>query len=687
MARVVVDPVGMRRGAARLRDASKELTVVARALAGVGLPEMPAGVAGAVQGGLASARSLLDGNAPQLADDAVELERRALWAEIADRLDAGYPLTGTQLREFVAWMKDGTLLRFATPDEAANAGTYLGALYRGNFKDPDRLIELAQILHASETWAGPQQLRDFSGAFVESFGAQNMTEVPRVIQAMEWSHVINGSFGPQGQHVLTDVARQWGERPLTENPVNDLLAPFAIALANATYSSRLTRTTEDAIARDEDTWATAQLLAKGTFSTHFLLECFRSGVVDKVVEHSRWDSTAAGLGDEPHDAPYTLGRFWEGGDHVGLPYDTKALVLDALARNPEAATLALTTDLRGVQVYDRVGQQHGVTNPVALLYEHGDFDDDGAAFGRAYVAAADHLNADRSDLASVRHGSELSRTALTEMLEHDRDGMSAFKDGLATDLARHHIGDLFTSAAVNQEAGWDAVGIGHAEDGSPLELSPSQLTDTIRRLAEGDSALKTLLDAGAQHQAALIDEGTRLPPGAGHLAWASTIGSFDAAVLNGTDLHRIDEFNAEDARHKAVVGFFKNVVDGVVQIENPVAGAAAHSLIDRGFADAFPGPSIDHVVEDSTRARSLMTNSLRAAVVTGYYNHGYMAHVDAPHGLADDGKLVSYGSLKGQALWDFDQWMHTNDDVRNVVEPALGQASDALSDRDIDLVH
>jgi len=206
MARVVVDPVDLRRGAARLRDASKELNVVARALGSVGLPEMPGGVAAQVQGGLASARSLLDGNTPQLADDAIELERRALWAEIADRLDAGYPLTGAQLREFVAWMKDGTLLRFATPHEAANAGTYLGVLYRGNFEHPDKLIELAQILHAGETWAGPEQLRAFSGAFVESFGAQNLVEVPRVIQAMEWSHVID--------HTRWDsVAAGLGEEP------------------------------------------------------------------------------------------------------------------------------------------------------------------------------------------------------------------------------------------------------------------------------------------------------------------------------------------------------------------------------------------------------------------------------------------------------------------------------------------
>jgi hypothetical protein len=680
MARVVVNTVDMRRGAARLRDASKELTVVARALAGVGLPEMPAGVAAQVEGGIASARSLLDGNAPQLADGAVELERRALWAEIADRLNAGYPLTGTQLREFVAWMKDGTLLRFATPHEAANAGRYLGVLYRGNFKHPDRLIELAQILHAGETWADPTALREFSGAFVESFGAQNLVEVPRVIQAIEWSHVINGSFGPQERHVLDDVAREWGDRDLEQDPVNDLLAPFAVALANATYGGRLTRTTEDAIAHDEDTWATAQLLTKGTFGTHFLLECFQTGVVQKIAEHSRWESTAAGLGEEPHDAPYSLGRFWEHGDHQGVAYDTKAIVLDALARNPEAARLALTTDLHGVQVYDSVGQQHAVTNPLALVYEHGGFDDDGAALGRAYVAAAD-------DLRGERAGSELTRGALAEVLQHDRDGMSAFKDGLATDLARNHIGDLFDSAVTNDASafGDGRIGIGYTRDGFPLELSQEDLTATIRSLADQPSALSTLLHAGAAHQAELIAHGTAAPPSVDDVEWARKAAAFDTTVLNATDLHRIDDLGDREARHDAVVGFFKDVVNGVVVIDNPIGAAAAHGAVDGAIDSAFPGPSVDDVVRDTARAQALVTNSWRAAVTAGYQAHGHLDGAHVPPTLISHGRLVSYTSLEGQSLWDYEHWMNTDPDVSRVTEPALDAANSVFSQHKIDL--
>ena len=57
-----------------------------------------------------------------------------------------------------------------------------------------------------------------------------------------------------------------------------------------------------------------------------------------------------------------------------------------------------------------------MTNPVGLLYDYGDFDDDGAAFGNAYTAAADHLFADSQDTSAVDRGNVL-RSASTDQLE------------------------------------------------------------------------------------------------------------------------------------------------------------------------------------------------------------------------------------------------------------------------------
>ena len=149
--------------------------------------------------------------APILNEDAVELERRALWAEIADQLSSGRELEGSQLREFLAWMKDGSLLRYADVDQAEAAGAYIGAMYRDNFKDPEELFELAQILHASQENAHGDELDAFSAAFVDRFGAENLVEVPRVIQAIEWSHVLSsGMTMTVDPHVLHDVAYRVG---------------------------------------------------------------------------------------------------------------------------------------------------------------------------------------------------------------------------------------------------------------------------------------------------------------------------------------------------------------------------------------------------------------------------------------------------------------------------------------------
>ncbi|HEY3181624.1 MAG TPA: hypothetical protein VGJ77_02220 [Gaiellaceae bacterium] len=675
MARVVVNPLDLRRGASRLRDASKELTVVARALAGVGLPEMPAGVAAHVEGGIASARSLLDGNAPQLADGSVELERRALWAEIADRLDAGYPLSGTQLKEFVSWMKDGTLLRFATPHEAASAGRYLGVLYRGNFKHPDRLIELAQILRAGETWADPAALREFSGAFVESFGAQNLVEVPRVIQAIEWSHVINGSFSPQERHVLAVVAREWGDRDLEQDPVDDLLAPFAVALANATYSGRLTRTTEDAIAHDEDTWATAQLLTKGTFSTHFLLECFQTGVVQKIVEHSRWEGTAAGLGEEPHDAPYSLGRFWEHGDHEGVPYDTKQIVLAALARNPEAAQLALTTPLAGVEVFDRVGQQHAVTSPVRLLYDHGRFDDDGRAFGSAYTAAVDSYLAPGTAPHELDAGNKLTLAVLDRVIHGDRDDLGGVTDALASDLASHHLAALHEDAATNAATDHDGGIAGYIdpEVDHRIHLSRAEIVDTLSKVTGRDDAGRAFLTGAAHYQADSIAEGTTAAPTfEGDYSWAHRAGAFDKLLMEAGDVNRLHDFHDAQEQQRMVVGFMNDVVS-LVKV-NPVAGVAIHHGID-AIGDSM-APSADELMKDNDRAHAVVQNGLTAAIVKGYADHGHidLSGAEQRH-LVRGGSLVSYNELDGIPRGRFEDWMNNDPDVSRIVHEALQDSS------------
>ena len=179
----------------------------------VSLPEMPAGMVGEVSSGIQSVRSSIAGELSEIREAAVELTRRALWAEIADKLASGAELSDSQLREFNAWLMDGSMLRYANSYQAGLAGDFVGATYRDTFRNPEDLIELAQILRGSQQNSAGEELEAFSAGFVESFGAENMVAVPRVIQAMEWSNVISSGLSlPTDPRVLQDVAQEWFRR-------------------------------------------------------------------------------------------------------------------------------------------------------------------------------------------------------------------------------------------------------------------------------------------------------------------------------------------------------------------------------------------------------------------------------------------------------------------------------------------
>lgn len=674
--RILIDPASLKASAGRVKGAVSELRLATAALGQLTLPDMPPGVAGAVRSALADATSAVATD-PQLLDSAVvELTRRAFLAQYADRMMEGYALTGQARKDFIAWMKDGTLVQFADRDQGEAAGRELAKLY-GNFRDePQQLIDLAACLKGAERWGAQDVERAFGAGFVNQFGAKNMELVPRVIQAMEWSRQITGELSID-PHVLADVAMKWEGHDLHQDPLGDLLAPFSIALANATTSGRLTRTVEDAITRDPDTWATAALVSSGNFSTRFLLSVFKSGVVDKVAQESLYHGGGA-FGEEPHDAPFTLGRMWSQGKE-GLPYDTKQIVLDALARNPEAARLALTTPLNGVEAWD-LGSRQAVSDPLQLLYHYGHFDDDGSAFGHAYEAATNDLNGNPHDLAALHQGAGLTQHALTLMLGDDHDGMSGFKDGLAADLAHHHVSDLFTSAMANHIG--DSIDV---IDGSHIGIPREQLTDMFQKLGDHPSALATVLHSSAIYQGALIHDGTAQGPN-GSAEWAYKAGAFDATVLNAADLHRLEDFNAADERHKLIAGFFKAAVNDTIALENPIASAVVHTGVDAAVDNAFPGPSSVDLINDNADARALVSNSLHASVAAGYYQHGYLQDSHPPAAIVNGNQLISYSDAQGEARWHYEEWLNGNSQVEQVSRNAMSEVTRAFSDHSIDLV-
>jgi hypothetical protein len=667
---ILIDPGSLKASASKLKNAAQELSVVQSRLAGVAVPSMPAGAAGGVTDALATANDALTADPMLLESASTELTRRAFWAEFADRIMGGYTLTGADRAEFVAWMKDGTLMEYADDYDATAAGEELARVYSGFRNDPEEIIDLSACLRGAQTGVPVDLQRAFGAGFVNTFGAKNMELVPRVLQAMEYSRSIDSIGAPSDPFLLHDVAAKYEGSRLQQNPLG-LLSAFSMTLANATMSGQLTRRTEDEIEDDPDAWATAALVSTGVFSTPFLLKVFKNDVVDKISSDSRYDRLG-GLAQPPQDDPYPLGRLYTEGKG-GLPADPKEIILDALSRNGDAAMHALTDPLHNVQVWDRYGQESTVTNPLDLLYQHGHFDDSGSALGRAYAAAADQMNSVPDDKLAA---AQLTQHALGLMLGDD-NGMNGFKDGLATDLAHNHISDLFDAAQWSDPGGSNHIQI----LGGHVIPSTDAMIHMFDSLGGQPSALQTLLHAAAAEQAKIVFAGAAAGPN-GDTVWAHKVSAFDAQALAGADLQRFENFDATDTRHDLIVGFVKNIVDDTVDIGNPILGAAAHSGIDAAIQSAFPGPDAEKVIFENFDARVFIQNSLHAQIASAFQAHGYLS---APKPLLNDGRLISYASTSGPQRLAYESWLNGNGKVDVVTRNAYNEIDRAFNENGVDL--
>lgn len=111
---IVINPEDLRQTSAAALQVAEGYHVLAGRLRSRPLPEMPPDIAGRVSLELSEACCLLNSEPPILLETARELRVRAFWADVADRMAAGYELEGAQLAEFKAGMASGILLRYAS---------------------------------------------------------------------------------------------------------------------------------------------------------------------------------------------------------------------------------------------------------------------------------------------------------------------------------------------------------------------------------------------------------------------------------------------------------------------------------------------------------------------------------------------------------------------------------------------
>jgi hypothetical protein len=684
---ILIDPVSLRRAGSRLKSVASELQTASHSIAGDGLPTMPANVAALVQQVLAELVDTVGTVPPGLEATVVELTRRAFWAEYADRIMGGYPLSGPAKQEFENYLRDGTLLKYLDPVEAAAAGKEL-ALVAGDFrKDQTQLFLVAAALQGAER-SGSPNLKDFCAGFVMQFGPKNMLQVPRVIQAMEWSRAITFTNDPmQDPHLLKDVARTWTDTKLQTDPLKDLLAPFGIALANATMSGRLTQQQEDDIADSDDQWSVAALVSQGNkFDTHFLTECFNKGVAQKIADDSRYYSMRNISGEPPAVDPYSLGRMYSEGNG-GLPVDTKQIILDALARNPEAAAAALKPgSLDNLQVFDRFGNETPVSDPVTLIYQYGHFDDHGAAFGHAFVAGEQSAHT-----ADPTTAGNMTLRLIDQVVNHGRDDMTPVQVSLAHTIADHYVGDLHVAA----NSGSSVSNLDPDQDGIPgeanaygIQLSRPQVTHLLSSLLGDGGSRHELMNGVVAYQTDTIRAGFA---GHGPQNWAHQLGSFDGVLNSASAGNNVQSVEDAQARQAAIA----NALDSVTSLVPLPHGLDVVAGQVPDLIASHYGPHGPSATDRNAVFHDQLADQLNASITSGYvaahpevaaavpHDVTAMGHMPGftPTSFVDGaGHVIPWNAMTDDQQRTFENWYLTHEHYggteRDQAMAALGQHSE-----------
>jgi hypothetical protein len=676
--RILVNPADLRRGSSRLRTLSAQLRSTATRLQSAPTPET-APPADGVPEAVHSLGSQVTTLVQPLADAAVELDRRALWAEIADQLAAGYPLTGTQLTEFMAGLRDGTLVEYAEPWQAELAGEYLGRMYNGNFTDPKKLRELVALLNDNGEVFDEQHGAFFAG-FIHSFGPENVAHISRVIQAMEWPKLWQLSGGSGSDPYLdTDLMQKLDEQgfQLDDRDAMNWLLSFGMVVGIATSTGQLSRydpEAEEKIAYDPDTWGTAQLLNyKGAFGATFLRDMFQNGVIGEIGRHP----------DPFMEMPISRAPI---GANDGFSTDTRALIMDALERNPHGAALALSTPVpKQFLVSSLLADK---SDPIQILYEVGSMQDDGDQLARVYTAGVNWFH-DDAQLASydgdstraaddLLHGNSMTLSLAQEAI-HAPNHLDTLDGAIADDLASHHLDSLFDSAG--REQGGTEVGYVDTLHGNNLVFTIGGERDLLKTIAEHNSdADKRLLDAAAGKQAQIIYDGTSAPYTQENGEWVHKVAAFTAIEMNAHDMQLDDDFDDSKESHELIfklvhgtVGLLAKAAD----VEVPGASLAVDIGIDG--LDHATAPSQALLDANKGTANGLLLDTMNASLASGYYDHGLVAHAPSellvdPH--VERGPLKDYTALKDPVIvGSYHQWMYENGEVLKYTDEPLQTAS------------
>jgi hypothetical protein len=668
---ILLMPDELRRGATRLTDTAQQLKLPV--LGCLAVPELGPGC-GDVSGELSSVQQLLTRQSQQLTSSAAELQKRAFFADIADAMIAGVPLTAPQTATLFKYLNENGSLKYAPKWEREKLGQYVGTTYAKTFHDPKSLVALAHLLQHNET--DPS----FSQGFVYGFGGKNFTEVPRVLQAMEYAgRVPMGEQDPNVDTHLAAVLAAQGYK-LQDDP-RSLLSAFAMSLAMGTSAADMNKKgsplagTEDDIVSSSDRWAVAQLLSGDhVYGTRFLVDAFHHQVIPAVAE----DSNDYMQGQSPLSSDLPIG----GMHGHPLTTDPKTIILNALARNGEASAQALTSPLDKPVFFQTPYGPLTSSDPMEALY-HGHWEDDGKAFSQVYTSAENQLHADAGvpgdpliaghldadQLAKIQQANGLTKSLIDQTLSADHT-LGSMTDALASDLGHHDMNSLYRSAGAMDPS--SNVWVGTAEQNGALKMGLQPLRDLMVQIADHSSADATFREAAANTQAQIILDNTQHAPAAGTSGWVGDLAAFNSTLMSAHDVQLQDTFDGKDAQHKLIFSFINDVA-GKVADAVPGGDIVAGHLIDS--LDDATAPSEEALHLQTGHADGVMINNLKAAIANGYYDNGLITAHDVPGSLLQSDpehpyqRLVSYSGLHDQAtIGEYEDWMSHNPAVLHLTQ-------------------
>jgi hypothetical protein len=336
----------------------------------------------------------------------------------------------------------------------------------------------------------------------------------------------------------------------------------------------------------------------------------------------------------------------------GIPDDAKRIILDALARNPQASAEALSTQLPEKVFFQTPWGPVESSDPIELLY-HGYWQDHGEAAARAYTAATDWLQPSGNLAGTNAEGNTLTWRLAQQVISSNGPHPDAFTDALANDIGEHHLPALYQAVSGGYEQS------GTMFDDGRLHISVPDMRSIFERVSDRPEADAQLLSRLAHFQAGYVYEHAANDPQHAY-EWGYRVGAMSQVLLNTHDVQAVVDFKDASEKQMLVVGTLKETI-GLLTEENP----AAHIVAAYGgeLLDGVGAPDAQAVSDEMFDAKLQTETTVRAVIASGFYAAGHLHAPSAapPSYLVSDGRLIDYTTLKPDASGHdprlgFDDW-------------------------------